>query len=92
MVSHGHFYVNGRKVDRASYRVEPGDEITVKAGDETFVRAAIEGGENVESKVPQWLSVNNDNLTAKVLRLPEPGEVRLPFEIDLAKVIELYTR
>jgi len=92
MVSHGHFYINGRKVDRPSYRVKPGDEITVKAGDEPFVRAAIEGGENVDSKIPEWLSVNNDNLTAKVLRLPEPGEVRLPFEIDLAKVIELYTR
>jgi len=92
MVSHGHIYINGRKVDRPSCRVEPGDEITVKAGDEAFVRAAIEGGENVESKVPEWLSVNNDNLTARVLRLPEPGEVRLPFEIDLAKVIELYTR
>ncbi len=56
------------------------------------MRAAIEDAENVESKVPEWLSVNSDNLTAKVLRLPEPGEVRLPFEIDLAKVIELYTR
>ena len=92
MVSHGHFHIDGRKVDRPSYRVEPGDEITVKASDEAFVRAAIAGGENVDSKVPEWLSVNNDNLTAKVLRLPEPGEVRLPFEIDLAKVIELYTR
>ena len=92
MVGHGHFYVNGHKVDRPSYQVEPGDEITVKAGDEAFVRSAIDGTENVDSKIPEWLSVNDDNLTAKVLRLPESGEVRLPFEIDLAKVIELYTR
>ena len=48
--------------------------------------------ENVESTVPEWLSVDNEHLTAKVLRLPEPGEVRLPFEIDMTKVIELYTR
>jgi hypothetical protein len=45
--------------------------------------------ENVESAVPQWLSVDDEHLTAKVLRLPDPGEVRLPFEIDMAKVIEL---
>jgi len=46
----------------------------------------------VESAVPEWLSVDNEHLTARVLRLPEPGEARLPFEIDPAKVIELYTR
>jgi ribosomal protein S4 len=53
---------------------------------------AVATVENEESAVPEWLSVNNEHLTAKGLRLPEPGEVRLPFEIDMAKVIELYTR
>ena len=40
MVAHGHFYVNGHKVDIASYQVSPGEEITVKPGSEPFVRAA----------------------------------------------------
>ena len=43
-------------------------------------------------QVPPWLSVDNDNLRARVMRLPAPEEIRLPFEIDVAKVIEMYTR
>jgi small subunit ribosomal protein S4 len=92
MVSHGHFYVNGRKVDIASYQVSPGAEITVKPGSEPFVRAAMEAAGEAAIQVPQWLSVDSDNLRARVLRLPAPEEIRLPFEIDVAKVIEMYTR
>lgn len=92
MVSHGHFLINGRKVDFPAYLVKPGDEITVKSGSEPFVHAATEGAADVASTIPEWLSVDSDNLKAKVLRLPEPGEIRLPFEIDLAKVVEMYTR
>ncbi len=92
MVSHGHFLVNGRKVDLPSYGVKAGDEITVKSGSEPFVHKAIEAAEQVEMHTPEWLSADPANLRAKVLRLPEPGEIRLPFEIDLAKIIEFYTR
>ncbi len=92
LVGHGHFYVNGHKVDIPSYQVKPGDQITIKPGEEESIRAIAATVENVESVVPEWLSVDNEHLTAKVLRLPEPDEVRLPFEIDMTKVIELYTR
>ncbi len=92
MVSHGHFLVNGRKVDLPAYHVKPGDEVTVKPASEPFIRAAVEAARNVESRTPPWLSADAENLKAKVLRLPEPGEIRMPFEIDLAKIIELYTR
>jgi small subunit ribosomal protein S4 len=92
MVGHGHFLVNGHKVDIPSYLVRPTEEITVKAGSEPFVRAAIESAADVESQVPGWLSVDNDHLRAKVLHLPSLDEVRLPFEVSLAKVIEMYTR
>jgi small subunit ribosomal protein S4 len=92
MVSHGHFYINGHKVDIPSYQVRPGEEITVKPGSEPFVRAAIEAAAETEVQVPAWLSVDNETLRAKVERLPAPEEIRLPFEIDVAKVIEMYTR
>ena len=92
MVAHGHFYVNGHKVDIASYQVSPGEEITVKPGSEPFVHAAMESAGEADIQVPPWLSVDSDNLRAKVLRLPAPEEIRLPFEIDVAKVIEMYTR
>jgi len=92
MVSHGHIYVNGRKVDRPSYAVQPGDKITVKPGSEPFVREAIAAAQDVASNIPQWLTVDDENLVASIVRLPEPDEIRLPFEIDFTKVIELYTR
>lgn len=92
IVGHGHIYVNGRKVDIPSYGAEPGDEITVKPGSEPFVRAAIEAAGDVAASTAEWLSVDNDALKAKVVRMPAPGEIRLPLEIDLAKVVELYTR
>jgi len=92
MVSYGHFYVNGHKVDIASYQVSPGEEITVKPGSEPFVRAAMESAGEADIQVPPWLAVDNDNLRARVMRLPAPEEIRLPFEIDVAKVIEMYTR
>jgi small subunit ribosomal protein S4 len=92
MASHGHFLINGRKVDLPAYGVKAGDEITVKPGSEPFVRAAMESVQEAETPLPEWLQADNDNLRAKVLRLPQPGEIRLPFEIDLPKVIELYTR
>lgn len=92
MVGHGHFYINGHKVDIPSYLVRPGEEITVKPGSEPFVHAALEAAGESEIQVPAWLSVNNEMLKAKVERLPAPEEVRLPFEIDVAKVIEMYTR
>ncbi len=92
MVSHGHFLVNGHKVDLPEYHVKPGDEIAVKAISEPFVRATIESTERVESTIPGWLSADAEGLKANVLRLPEPGEIRVPFELDLPKIVELYTR
>ena len=92
MVNHGHFYVDGHKVDIPSYQVRPGEEITVKPGRDPFVRSALEAAAEAEGQVPAWLSVDNENLRAKVERLPAPEEIRLPFEIDVAKVIERYTR
>ena len=92
MVSHGHFRINDHKVDFPAYQVKAGDVITVKPGSEDFVRASIETSQDVASAIPEWLNVDNDNLKAAVIRPPQPGEIRLPFEIDLAKVVEMYTR
>lgn len=69
MVSHGHFYVNGHKVDIPSYQVKPGNQITIKPGDEESIREIVATVENVESAVPEWLSVDNEHLTAEVIEL-----------------------
>ncbi|MFQ5463259.1 MAG: 30S ribosomal protein S4 [Phycisphaerae bacterium] len=90
MVAHGHFLVNGRKVDRPSYRVKPGDVITTKERSKKFVKAAAETAEVVFN--PSWLGVEQDKVEAEVKALPTPEETRLPFEVNFSLIVEFYTR
>jgi small subunit ribosomal protein S4 len=88
LVNHGHWYVNGRRVDIASYQVRPDDVITIRpnsnAGD--VVRQATE----LTAAVPPWLQADHDALTAKVLRLPERSEISAPIQEQL--IVELYSK
>jgi small subunit ribosomal protein S4 len=88
LVNHGHWYVNGRRVDIASYQVRPDDVITIRpnsgAGD--VVRQATE----LTAAVPAWLQADHDALTAKVLRLPERSEISAPIQEQL--IVELYSK
>jgi small subunit ribosomal protein S4 len=88
MVRHGHWLVNGRRVDIPSYQVRPDDVISIKvdsnAGD--VVRAATE----LTATVPAWLQADHDSLTAKVLRLPERSEISAPVQEQL--IVELYSK
>jgi small subunit ribosomal protein S4 len=88
LISHGHWLVNGRRVDIPSYQVRPEDVISIrsesKAGD--VVRSATE----LTAAVPAWLQADHDSLTAKVLRLPERGEIATPVQEQL--IVELYSK
>ena len=89
-VAHGHFMINGRKVDRPSFRVRVDDMITVKERSNKFVRACAETAEG--PLPPEWLAVEENKLGAKVVRMPTPEDVRLPFEVDHGLILEFYTR
>jgi small subunit ribosomal protein S4 len=88
LVNHGHWMVNGRRVDIPSYQVRPDDVITIrpnsKAGD--TVRSATE----LTATVPAWLQADHDALTAKVLRFPERSEISAPVQEQL--IVELYSK
>ena len=88
MITHGHWQINGRRVDIPSYQVKPEDIISIKSGspDEPMVREATE----LISTVPAWLQADHDALTAKVLRLPERDEIDSPVEEQL--IVELYSK
>ena len=88
LVRHGHWTVNGRRVDIPSYQVKPDDVIAIKHGSPATdtVRAALE----LTSGVPAWLQADHDALTAKVLRLPERSEISAPVEEQL--IVELYSK
>src|SRR5579872_4059002 len=88
LVSHRHFEVNGRAVNVASFRLKPGDTIRVRGADNDAIAAAIEGSK-VRS-VPSWLTFNEDELTGRVLALPERGEMEMGVEEQL--IVEFYSR
>jgi len=88
LVSHRHFEVNGRAVNVASYRLKPGDVIKVRDADDQAIQVAIES-----SKVrpaPSWVSFNEDELTGRVIALPERGEMEMGVEEQL--IVEFYSR
>ncbi len=86
LVSHGHVLVDGKKVDIASYRVEPGQTVTFKEKSAKLLRENME--QAAGHQVPAWLEWNPAQLTAKVLNIPAPDDV--PFEVNMNLIIEFY--
>jgi small subunit ribosomal protein S4 len=88
LIRHGHWAVNGRRVDIPSYQVRPNDVITLTPGSgaEPVIRDATE----LTSSVPPWLQADHDGLTAKVLRHPERQEIATPVQEQL--IVELYSK
>jgi small subunit ribosomal protein S4 len=88
LVRHGHWHVNGRRVDIPSYQVRPDDVILIKpdSAAEATVRAATE----LTTTVPAWLQADHEALTAKVLRYPERSEISAPVQEQL--IVELYSK
>ena len=90
LINHGHFEVNGRRVDIASFSVRPGDKVGVKAKDKTkkLVADAIEV--NKSQVVPDWLSVAGDAMVSEVVSLPRREHVPHPIQEQL--IIELCSK
>jgi small subunit ribosomal protein S4 len=88
MINHGHWLINGRRVDIPSYQVKPDDVITIRpnSGVADVVRQATE----LTAAVPPWLQADHDALTAKVLRQPERSEIAAPVQEQL--IVELYSK
>ena len=89
LVLHGHFQVNGKKVDVPSYEMDQNDVLTVKQGSKEMelFKAAREGSSRI---VPKWLTVNADELTATVAALPVREDI--DFSIQENMIVEFYSR
>jgi small subunit ribosomal protein S4 len=90
LIRHGHFSVNGRRVDVPSYRVRKGDKVALTARGQKAAR--IEGAlAALETRaMPSWLSVDKDQKTGTILADPIRDEITLPIQEQL--IIELYSR
>jgi small subunit ribosomal protein S4 len=88
LILHGHWTVNGRRVNIPSYQVRQNDVITMKAG--SPAAQTIRDATDLTSAVPAWLQADHDGLTAKVLRPPERSEISVPVQEQL--IVELYSK
>jgi small subunit ribosomal protein S4 len=90
LVRHGHFAVNGKRVDIPSYRVRKGDKITLTPRGQKAAR--IEGAlAALETRsIPSWLSVDKNEKQGTILADPVRDEITLPIQEQL--IIELYSR
>src|SRR3989338_2611737 len=88
LVSHGHFLVNGKKMNTPSYRVRASDSITIKPTSKTIVWFSNLKEELKNYEVPAWLSLNKENLDGKVESLP----LETVFPFDINSVVDYYSR
>jgi len=89
LVNHGHFLVNGKPVDIPSYQVRPGDTVAVAEAARRFppiVEAIASSG----SRLPQWLTVNQNAFEGKIIAAPRRDEVDSDVKEQI--IIEFYSR
>ena len=90
LVNHGHFTVNGKRVDIPSYRVKAGDVVAVgeKFRDLLPIKEALISSERFE--VPGWLEVDIEKLSGNVLALPTREQIS--GDINEQLIVELYSK
>lgn len=90
LVTHGHFLVNGRKVNIPSFLVKPGQVISIKESSKNLekIKSVVEA--NSFRQPPKWLDFDRNNMIAKVVAVPQKEDIDLPIEEHL--IVELYSK
>jgi small subunit ribosomal protein S4 len=88
LIRHGHFQVNGRRVNIPSFQVKPDDVVALKQG--SPVEQVVRDATDLTASVAPWLQADHDNLTGKVLKLPDRSDIDTPVQEQL--IVELYSK
>jgi small subunit ribosomal protein S4 len=88
LVRHGHFRVNGRRVNIPSYQVKPDDIVTV--AESSTAQPVIRDATDLTASVSPWLQADHEGLTGKVLRWPTREDIDTPVQEQL--IVELYSK
>ena len=88
LVRHGHFVVNGKRVNIPSFQVAEDDVISLREG--AAAKAVVTDATDLTASVSPWLQADHDNLTGKVLRLPDRVDIDTPVQEQL--IVELYSK
>ncbi|HEU5362426.1 MAG TPA: 30S ribosomal protein S4 [Gaiellaceae bacterium] len=87
-VVHGHVQVNGRKVDVPSFRMRPGDRVSLRA--DSTIEPLVREATDFVSVAPRWLLADHDELWGRVEREPAREEIDAP--VDEKLIVEFYSR
>jgi small subunit ribosomal protein S4 len=93
MIVHGHVLVNGARVTSPSYLIAIGDVVGLHQTALTkaeFLTQVVDKRLNIAIKVPEWLELNKQNRTGKVLRYPVRTDIQYPVEEHL--IVALYSK
>ena len=90
LVSHGHFEVNRKKVDIPSYRVKPGDVVSVRGKSKSLGRIVENAAYAEGREIPEWLRSNLKEMTVEVQALPERSQIDAPVQEQL--IVEYYSK
>ena len=89
LVRHGHFLVNGKKVDVPSYLIKSGDTVTVRESSRQNA-TLLHAVEEVKGRgIPQWLQLEGE-MAGKVMSMPTREQINLPVQEQL--IVELYSK
>jgi small subunit ribosomal protein S4 len=90
LITHGHIYVRGRKVDIGDYTVKVGDKITVKDSEKTKkkIKGQLESNPNFTTQ--SWLQVDSEKSEATVVALPTRDDIQIPVQEQL--IVEFCSR
>ena len=90
LVNHGHFTVNGRKVNIPSYQVKPGMVISLTEKGKSMQKIKENIEDNAFRAAPKWIEYDKNNLTAKIIAVPAREDIDMPIEERL--IVELYSK
>ena len=91
LVTHGHFTVNGQRVDIPSFLVKVGDVIEVREKSRSSVKfKRLLGEDAIQVNVPKWLDHAKNTLQGKVVAMPARDDIDFPVEEHL--IVELYSK
>ena len=88
-VNHGHVLVNGKRVNIPSFRVKPGDVVSVRERSRNMA-LVLEALQSPERDTPDYIEVDGKGMSAKYIRMPELAEVPYPVKMEPNLVIEFY--
>ena len=90
IVNHGHVTLNGHKADIPSILVKPGDVVAIREKSKNSVRIKEIVEDNAKKVIPQWLDMDRNTLTGKVIRLANREDI--DYDVEEHLIVELYSK